>query len=33
MAGESGQEGTTTAKDGAEVKKVDKEEAAVFIIF
>ncbi len=31
-SGESGQEGTTTAKDGAKVKKADKEEAAIFFL-
>jgi hypothetical protein len=29
MAGESGRDSTATTKDGAEVKKADKEEAAI----
>jgi hypothetical protein len=32
MAGESRQEGTTTAKDSAEVKKADDEEVANFFL-
>ncbi len=33
MAGESGREGTMTAKDGAQVKKADEEEAAYVYFF